>query len=101
MGFIPVKKKPVVVKAMQYTDGISAYEIIDYILAKGGTARFSCRPNGEFESFSCLNDISQHYIVIETMEGAMNASLNDWVIQGIKDEFYPCKPDIFESTYDY
>jgi len=39
-------------------------------------------------------------IFIETLEGDMRADLGDWIIQGIKGEFYPCKPDIFEATYE-
>jgi hypothetical protein len=39
-------------------------------------------------------------IIIATLEGAMPASLNDWIIRGIKGEFYPCKPDIFAATYE-
>ena len=37
---------------------------------------------------------------IETMEGRMYASHGDWIIKGIKGELYPCKPDIFEATYE-
>ena len=36
---------------------------------------------------------------IQTLEGAMTASLGDWIIRGIRGECYPCKPDIFEKTY--
>ncbi len=39
-------------------------------------------------------------LVITTLEGEMTASLNDWIIQGVKGELYPCKPDIFEATYE-
>jgi hypothetical protein len=39
-------------------------------------------------------------IVIYTLEGNMEASLNDYVIRGVKGELYPCKPDIFEATYE-
>lgn len=39
-------------------------------------------------------------IAISTLEGIMNAVLGDWIIQGIQGELYPCKPDIFEATYD-
>lgn len=39
-------------------------------------------------------------IIIPTLEGNMLASPGDWIIQGIKGEFYPCKPDIFEATYE-
>ncbi len=37
---------------------------------------------------------------IRTMEGVMEASPNDWIIKGIKGEFYPCKPEIFKATYE-
>ena len=37
---------------------------------------------------------------IQTWEGTMSASPGDWIICGIKGEFYPCKPDIFEDTYE-
>ena len=39
-------------------------------------------------------------IEIKTLEGAMRVSDGDYIIQGIKGEIYPCKPDIFEATYD-
>jgi hypothetical protein len=39
-------------------------------------------------------------IAIPTLEGAMNASIGDWIIRGVNGEFYPCKPDIFEATYE-
>ncbi len=37
---------------------------------------------------------------IITLEGTMIADVGDWIIKGIRDEFYPCKPDIFEATYE-
>ena len=39
-------------------------------------------------------------LAIGTLEGTMFAERGDWVIRGVKGEFYPCKPDIFEATYD-
>ncbi|MDE2469106.1 MAG: hypothetical protein KGL35_10290, partial [Bradyrhizobium sp.] len=39
-------------------------------------------------------------IEIETLEGRMTARPGDWIIKGVKGEFYPCKPDIFEATYE-
>lgn len=49
-----------------------------------------------------VGPVKQKFVgyVIETLEGDMTVSDGDWVIQGIKGEFYPCKPDIFESTYE-
>lgn len=41
-----------------------------------------------------------HGIYIPTLEGEMRADPGDWIIKGVKGEFYPCKPDIFEATYD-
>ncbi len=41
-----------------------------------------------------------HQIIIGTLEGDMVASSGDWIIRGVKGEFYPCKPDVFELTYE-
>jgi len=43
---------------------------------------------------------SDRRLVIPTLEGRMIAEPGDWIIKGIKGEFYPCKPDIFEATYE-
>lgn len=39
-------------------------------------------------------------IKIKTLEGVMQANFGDWIIKGVQGEYYPCKPDIFEKTYD-
>lgn len=39
-------------------------------------------------------------IAIKTLEGTMRAGIGDWIIKGVKGEFYPCKPDIFAATYE-
>lgn len=39
-------------------------------------------------------------LAVKTLEGTLHADEGDWIIQGIKGEHYPCKPDIFEATYD-
>lgn len=46
------------------------------------------------------DDNGQHVIAIDTLEGTMFADPGDWIIKGIKGEFYPCKPDIFDATYE-
>ena len=38
--------------------------------------------------------------LVETLEGVMVANVGDYIIKGVKGEFYPCKPDVFEATYD-
>jgi hypothetical protein len=40
------------------------------------------------------------HVEIKTLEGVMRGELGDWIIRGVQGEFYPCKPDIFEATYD-
>jgi hypothetical protein len=45
-------------------------------------------------------DTLSHAIIIRTLEGDMTARLGDWIIRGVKGELYPCKPDIFEATYE-
>ena len=40
------------------------------------------------------------FMKIKTLEGIMEASVGDYIIRGLKGEFYPCKPDIFEKTYE-
>ena len=40
------------------------------------------------------------YCMIKTLEGNMKAVEGDWIIRGIKGEYYPCKPDIFAATYE-
>lgn len=45
-------------------------------------------------------DKNNPYIPIETLEGTMRASVGDYIIKGVNGEFYPCKPDIFEKTYE-
>lgn len=44
--------------------------------------------------------ISGGFLTIETLEGTHRANVGDWIIRGIQGEFYPCKPDIFEATYE-
>jgi hypothetical protein len=72
------RKKPVVIEAVQFTGNFD--EIETFV---GGDAEFR---NGE--------------LVIATLEGPLRASPNDWIIRGVQGEFYPCKPDIFEATYE-
>ena len=45
-----------------------------------------------------VNETNQ--VKITTLEGVMLGNVNDYIIKGVKGEFYPCKPDVFEQTYD-
>lgn len=83
------RKKPVEVEAMQFASIKSGTEIWDW--ANGPVALSSHKSdNGELIPI----------LEITTLEGTMIAALGDWVIKGVKGEFYPCKPDIFAATYD-
>ena len=77
-------KKPVVIEAIQY-DGANITEIETFVGEKLPTIRAS--------------DVDTR-LVLPTLEGDMKVSKGDYVIKGIKGEFYPCKPDIFKSTYN-
>jgi hypothetical protein len=50
--------------------------------------------------FYCEGPGTLREMEIETLEGRMTVSPGDWIIKGVKGEFYPCKPDIFNATYD-
>jgi hypothetical protein len=49
---------------------------------------------------TAATDPDQPVVAISTLEGTMVADVGDWVICGVAGEFYPCKPDIFEATYE-
>lgn len=87
------RKKPVVIEARQLTKD-SLFPIMHWIDADGGKAGEWCW-DGDDDQF-----IVERYLTIETLEGFMKARENDWVIKGVSGEFYPCKPDIFEATYE-
>jgi len=53
-----------------------------------------------FIDYATTLTITSEYLVIKTLEGDMKVMPNDWVIKGVNGEFYPCKPDIFEKTYE-
>lgn len=55
---------------------------------------------GEFGVEATRREPDGKVVAIHTLEGVMNAQIGDYIIKGIKDEFYPCKPDIFAATYE-
>ena len=58
------------------------------------------RDGYEVESFNQPPMRAISGIKIKTLEGVMQANFGDWIIKGVQGEYYPCKPDIFEKTYD-
>jgi hypothetical protein len=85
------RKKPVEIEAMRLTAD-NAKDVCDWIsrhtvgVVDPADFRFNYDHTGA--------------ILIETLEGTMRADVGDWVIRGVKGEFYPCKPDIFDATYE-
>lgn len=78
------RKKPVEIEAVQWT-GDNPEEIAIF--------------TAEADSCVAYSD-NDPRVIIETLEGTMTATAGDWIIKGVKGEFYPCKPDIFEATYE-
>jgi hypothetical protein len=97
------RKKPVVIDAVQW-DGTprGATPIIDWILS---TSELSARWDEPHDAIGPDENglgcpASEGGLFINTLEGTMTVSPRDWVIRGVQGEFYPCKPDIFEQTYE-
>ena len=81
------RKKPVVIEAVMFID--DADELI-------GIQEFM----GDIDLEIDYKKPNDPKLKITTLEGVMEASLGDYIIKGIKGEYYPCKPDIFEATYE-
>ncbi len=79
------RKKPVVIEAFKWTGDNRQEEDPDWIVdaIKKGTVR---------PDYPILR--------IKTLEGEMIASVGDWIIKGVANEFYPCRDDIFQKTYE-
>ena len=81
------RKRPVVIEAMHFTD-----ESKDRVLRWAKDADRNC--------WAADDDSGAPIIKIKTLEGIMAANIGDWIIKGVKGELYPCKPDIFDLTYE-
>lgn len=73
------RKKPVVIEAEEFTGAIVG---------------------AMFMQWPVQQDEKGKFLVIETLEGNHRADDGDYIIRGVKGEYYPCKPDIFKATYD-
>lgn len=82
------RKKPVIVEAVQLLPE-TVQECYDFVGAKGN-----------FPECGMGIDPADGQFKITTLEGVHIASVGDFIIKGVKGEFYPCKPDIFEATYE-
>lgn len=78
------RKKPVCIEARQWDGSLAEAHVIQ---EWSNVATVGTSPDGV-------------RLEIATLEGIHKASPGDWIIRGVKGEFYPCKPDIFSATYD-
>jgi hypothetical protein len=81
------RKKPVVIEARQWDGSEESARSI-----KAWADSHGSQPLGGWSKDVVL--------LIRTLEGQMRAVPGDWIIRGVKGEFYPCKPDVFEATYE-
>jgi hypothetical protein len=79
------KTKPVVIEALLF-NGENAIQIFDFI--------------GDYEARDCIDIHTTDNPVIKTLEGNMLCTPGDYVIKGLRGEFYPCKPDVFKQKYE-
>ena len=104
------RKKPIEIEATQWfkngghpQDGTETFEKGEFKgeLLEGKTVRYYRTPDidGQNKCKHC-NDIMHNHGWIDTLEGGHIVCPGDWIITGIAGEHYPCKPDIFEKTYE-
>jgi len=85
------RKKPVVIEAIQWT-GNNLREVINFAGLHPSAKKWTW---DEYEQV-----VAEKGLKIFTMEGPLMASVGDFIIRGVHGEVYPCKPDIFEKTYE-
>jgi len=106
------RKKPIVIEASQWfkngdhpNDGFDYYQDFSkpsgITRCEGKVVRYYRHPeiNGQSICSKCEFIMHQHGW-IDTLEGGHTVCVGDWIITGVKGEHYPCKPDIFQMTYD-
>lgn len=96
MSVAKYRKKPVVIEAIQWTGTIqSTHEVIVFM---GQSVANDFITQEKFYDYCCF--ALRDGLEITTLEGIMTASVDDYIIKGVNGEFYPCKPDIFQKTYE-
>jgi len=78
------RKKPIVIEAVKWDGNLST---VLPLLSNSSTREVE-------------QELGSKLLQIKTLEGVMTANIGDWIIKGVSGEIYPCKPDIFEKTYE-
>lgn len=87
------RKKPVIIQAVQWDADLKNFDEIMNFMQEFHGSKLNYEDAEELA-------YKTKEIRIQTLEGLMTASDKDWIIRGVNGEFYPCKPDIFELTYE-
>lgn len=82
---VKFRKKPIEVEAIQFQDNKESFDEIRRWVGDKFYYDYQNYPR----------------VFISTLEGEMGVTGGDWIIRGVKGEFYPCKPDIFEAAYEF
>ena len=93
------RKKPVEVEAMLLAAETNETEFLDPNTRAHAEIAGWMMGHG-FRGFRVVGEHRPFGLAINTLEGTMTADPGDWIIRGVQGEFYPCKPDIFEATYE-
>ena len=96
------RKKPVTIEAIQW-DGKNLVDVSAFLcnqtrkeaLKEINSSDISCKKWDDYESI-----VIGEGLTIDTLEGRMKADIGDYIIKGVNGEFYPCKPDICDKTYE-
>ena len=101
MSVIKATKKAVTIEAIQFVETSRTQRKFGESIEHNGTeiARFIGKPT-QFPHIPDGTPQGKIVAVIETLEGEMHADIGDYIIKGVQGEFYPCKPEIFNATYD-
>ena len=89
------KKKPIAIEAKQYT-GDNGWQIENWSRDENDERKVIASPVLE----PTADNPTGSYLQIYTLEGVMTCGVCDYIIKGVEGEFYPCRKDIFEKTYD-
>ncbi|KEI12784.1 hypothetical protein [Clostridium novyi] len=81
------RRKPVEIEAVQFVGDFTSYNKIKEF----------AKENIEIKGMGTTGPIM---LIVKTLEGNMIVSVGDYIIKGVKGEFYPCKPDVFKKTYE-
>jgi hypothetical protein len=89
------RKRPIVIRAAKWVPGVNDEIVTETGIINGGDRRTDVHTHGQG-----VHSVPAGFGLIPTLEGPHVVTPGDWIIIGINGERYPCKPDIFEKTYE-